>query len=236
MELKGKVVFITGSSRGIGAETAKAFSKEGSIVVITYLDEKEKENAKKVAEACKALGAEKTLVLQLDIRKNESIRKAVSAVLKKFARIDVLVNNAGVIAWKPLAEQSFEEIENQVRTNLGGLIKMTKAVLEHMHKRKDGIIINIASGAGKTAYAELSTYCATKFGVRGFSKAVAMETSPKNVRIYIANPDMTATQMTNYIGRPPSDVAEVIVNTAKEDIYNVEPGADIDLWKAKPKT
>jgi 3-oxoacyl-[acyl-carrier protein] reductase len=235
MELEGKVVVITGSSRGIGAETAKGFAKEGSIVVITYLDEKEKGNAKKVADECKALGAEEVYIVQLDVRVNKSIEQAVSAVLKKFARIDVLVNNAGVIAWKPLAEQSFEEIENQVRTNLEGLIKMTKVVLEHMCKRKDGIIINIASGAGKTAYAELSTYCATKFGVRGFSKAVAMEAEGNDVRVYIVNPDMTATQMTDYVGRPPSDVAEVIVNTAKEDVYKIRPGSEIDLWVVKPK-
>ncbi len=89
------------------------------------------------------------------------------------------------------------------------------------------MIINIASGAGQTGYADLTTYCATKFGVRGFTQALAKEVS--NIRIYAVCPDMTATRMSNFEGRPPEDVARIIFNTAKGK-YKVPHGGDINIW------
>ena len=145
-------------------------------------------------------------------------------MIKKFSRIDILINNAGVIFWKSLSEQSFEEIEAQLRINLEGLIKMTKACLPYLKS----CIINIGSGAGKSAHAILSAYCATKFGVRGFTQAIALE--HPDLKVYCVNPGMTATQMTNFRGRMPEEVAEVIINTAKGE-YQVPSGGDVDVWE-----
>ncbi len=106
---------------------------------------------------------------------------------------------------------------------------MTKSVLPYMQGQDSGMIINIASGAGKTAHKGLSTYCATKFGVRGFTQTLALEL-PKSMKIFSVNPGMTATQMTNFKGISPVKVGEVIVNAAKEK-YKVKSGQDVDVWE-----
>lgn len=219
MNLKDKVVLITGSSIGIGKETALLCAKAGAKVVITYY--KDDKEAKRGAEECEKVGAAGVLVLQLNVMDDDSIRSVVKEVTGKFGRIDVLVNNAGVISWKPFAEQAFEEIEKQVRTNLEGLVKMTSAVLPHTK-----MIVNIASGAGKTGYADLTTYCATKFGVRGFTQALA---EGVDIPVVCVNPGMTSTRMTNYRGVPPEKVAQVIVDAITGKIQPDEK-RDVDVW------
>lgn len=219
--LKDKVVLITGSSEGIGRGTAFQFAKEGAAVIITY--RKDEKEAKKAGEKCKELGAADVFVLQLDVTDNKSIKTTVKKIVQKFKHIDILINNAGVLAWKPLVEQTFEDIERQVRTNLEGLIKMTREAVPHVKE----CIINIASGAGKSPYPSLSTYCATKFGVRGFTQTIAFE-FPK-LKIYVVNPGMTATRMTNFKGVPAEKVAELILNTAKGK-YKTGASRDIDVW------
>lgn len=225
MELKDKVVLITGSSQGIGKETALAFAKEGANVVITYNSNKQK--AEEVFNECKKLN--EAFLVHLDVKNDKSIKSCIESVIDKFGTINILVNNAGVLSDNELMKQNVDEIENQINTNLLGLIKMTKAVLPFIREQEESIIINIASAAGKQAYADLSVYCATKFGVRGFTQALAQEL-PKNVRIYSVNPGMTSTAMTNFSGIPAIKVADLIVKTS-EGKLNVSSGEDIDVWK-----
>ena len=217
MELEDKVVLITGSSDGIGKETAIAFSKKGSKVIITY--NKNEQGAEEVAKECNAK------FFHLNVLDDVSIERLVEEVKKEFGKIDVLVNNAGVIVKKFLEEHETREIDEQVETNLTGLIKMTRTFLPVINK--DGVIINISSGAGKTGYAGLSVYCATKFGVRGFTQSLAGEISQK---VYSVNPGITATKMTNYMGTPPKRVADIIVETAQGKLSNIS-GSDVDVWK-----
>jgi 3-oxoacyl-[acyl-carrier protein] reductase len=218
--LKNKAVLVTGSSSGIGKETACAFAKEGCRVVITY--NKEKEGALAIAKKCESLGSPGTLVLSLNVMDDKSIKGAVRSVVSKFGAIDVLVNNAGVIRWKPLKEQDASDIEAQIRTNLEGLVKMTKECLPHV---KD-TIVNIASVAGQEAYPDLTVYCATKFGVRGFTQALAKELH--GINVYAVNPTMTATRMTGFQGMAPEKVAEVVVNTVKGK-YGTRSGGDVNV-------
>jgi short-subunit dehydrogenase len=220
--LRGKIVFITGASLGIGTETAYKFAEEGCKLAITYY--KDKEKAIGVAERCKKLGASEVLVLHLDLMNNDSITGTVKQVVDHYREISVLINNAGVIVWKQLKDQSFGEIESQIRTNLEGLVKLTKESLPYV---KD-VIINLGSAAGKAGYGDLTTYCGTKFGVRGFSEALAQELP--NVMVYTVNPGVTATRMNEFQGMPPEEVARIIVNTAKGE-YDVQSGSDVDVWK-----
>jgi 3-oxoacyl-[acyl-carrier protein] reductase len=220
--LKGKVVFISGASLGIGTETAYKFAEEGCKLAITYFQDKEK--AIGVSERCKKLGAADVLVLHLDVTNNESIVGAVKQVVQHYHEISILINNAGVIVWKQLKDQSFGEIESQIRTNLEGLVKLTKESLPYV---KD-VIISLGSAAGKAGYGDLTTYCGTKFGVRGFSEALSHEVP--NVMVYTVNPGVTATRMNEFQGMPPEDVANIIVNTAKGE-YKVKSGSDVDVWK-----
>ncbi len=219
--MRGKAVLITGSSIGIGRYTAYEFARAGARLVITYY--KDKEEGEVTKRRCLELGAEDAILLYLDLRDNGSIIGCVEEAVKRYGRIDILVNNAGVLAWKPLREQSFEEIENQVRVNLEGLIKITKVALPYVRE----MIINIGSGAGKTGFPELTTYCATKFGVRGFTQALAEEES---VKVYAVNPGMTATRMTGYQGVHPEKVAKIIFRVASGEIRRPS-GSDVDVWE-----
>ena len=212
-----QVVFITGSSLGIGRATALLFAKKGYNVVVTYY--KDKDEGKRVYNECKKHSD--ALLLKLNVKDIASITNALRKTLDYFGKVDILINNAGVIAWKALEQQSIDEINDQIDVNLKGLILTTKVFLPYVKK-----VINIASGAGKTGYAELSVYCATKFGVRGFTQALAKEVS---IPVYSVNPGSTATRMTNFRGVDPEKVAEVILRTA-EDGYGKPSGSDIDVW------
>ncbi len=222
VDLRNKVVLITGSSLGIGRETAFKFAKEGCKVVISYY--KDKKEAEQVARKCLELGASDVLLIQLNVMDNSSIKNCVKKVTNKFGNIDILINNAGIVVWKRLKEQTFEDIENEVRTNLEGLIKMTRECLPYV---KD-TIINISSGAGKDAFAGLSTYCATKFGVRGFTQAIAQEL--RHIKVYSVNPGTTATRMTGFAGTSPEKVAEIILKTAKGET-KADSSRDVDVWE-----
>ena len=214
-----KVVLITGSSLGIGAATARAFAAKGATVVITYnLD---KSAAEEVAKDCRR-STKEVLVLHLDVTDTKSITACVKKVVQKFKRIDVLVNNAGVIRWKKTRDQTFDDVAAQIRVNLEGLICMTLVALPYVKHT----IINIASTAGKNPHATLAPYCATKFGVRGFTQTLALE--EKKLTIYSVNPGVTATRMTDFEGVPPEVVADVIVNAASGK-YRLPSGSDIDV-------
>jgi 3-oxoacyl-[acyl-carrier protein] reductase len=219
--MENKVVLITGSSKGIGRETAFKFASEKAKVVLTYCNDRP--GGQNTENRCKELGAAETLLIKLDLRDDKSIANAVDKVVNTFGKIDVLINNAGVAVWKPLKEQDLADIENQIRTNLEGLIKMTRTCLPHV---KD-MIINIASGAGQSGFADLAPYCATKFGVRGFTQALAQEIS--KLKIYAVNPDMTKTRLTGFQGRPAEQVAQIVLNTAKSK-YRKSSGSDINVW------
>src|ERR1043165_8666578 len=190
--LRGKTVFITGSSIGIGREDAFQFAQEGCSVVITY--NTNREEAELVATQCQKLGAVKTSVFPLDVTDDGSIQRCVGLIQETYGDVSILINNAGIIVWNYLAEQSFDDIAKQVRINLEGLIKVTNACLPIV---KD-CIINMSSAAGLDGYPRLSTYCATKWGVRGFTKAIAEELP--NLSVYCVNPGVIATQMNDFRG------------------------------------
>ncbi len=218
-------ILITGASSGIGRETAYRFAREGWRVILTYY--RGHARGLKAEAKCRALGAADTLLLHLDVMDPVTIAAARGRVLRRFGRIDYLVNNAGVGVFVPFRKQSHRDVERQIRTNFLGLADMTRAFLPCVRRG----LINIASAAGEEAYADMSTYCGTKFGVRGFTQALAQE-NPR-LRIGCVNPDQTATSFSGYVGRPPSEVAEVVyrtvVGTAKMNATH-----DVDVWEVLP--
>lgn len=220
--MRGQVVFITGSSSGIGRETAYRFAQAGARLVLTF--NKGKSRGEEVERRCRRLGAEDTLLIHLNVTEDISIRDALKRVRKNFGGVDFLINNAGMGIFLPFKDQTLKDIQQQIRTNLEGLIKVCRIFLPFIRRG----IVNVASAAGKTAYAEMSVYCGTKFGVRGFTQALAEE-FPK-IKIFCVNPDMTATRLTGYEGRPPSDVAEAIFRAASGKIKMVQ-GGDVDVWR-----
>lgn len=218
--MKNQVVLITGLSSGIGRETAYRFASEGARLVLTYY--KGKRRGEAAERRCRRLGAGDTLLLHLDVMNDKSISSALRRVVRKFGVLDFLVNNAGTGIFSPFGSQGSRDIERQIRTNLEGLIKVTHAFLPIVEKG----IINIASAAGKETYTEMVVYCASKFGVRGFTQGLALEYP--QLKICAVNPDMTATRLSGYEGRPPSEVADVIFRVVSGRL-RVKSGGDVDI-------
>ncbi len=222
MDLENKIVLITGSSKGIGEQIAYSFAREKSKLIVTY--NSDASGAKKVREKCLELGSPDVLILNLNIKDNASIKNAVSEVEKKFGHIDFLINNAGVISWEKFEGEIFEEIENQIRTNLEGLIKITSAALPQI---KEGII-NTASRAGHIPFAGRSVYTASKFGVVGFTKALALEYP--DLKIFSVSPGAVKTEMWNFeSGTDPNVVGEYIIKALKGEV-ELKDG-DLNVWE-----
>jgi NAD(P)-dependent dehydrogenase (short-subunit alcohol dehydrogenase family) len=229
MDLEGKVVLVTGSSSGIGRETALQIARKDCKLVVTYF--KGKAAGKKVLQECQKYT--ETILHHLDVRDDRSISSLAKSINDAFSGLDVLINVAGVLTEKSLVEQSARETANQVGVNLLGLINVTRSFLPLLYKREEGVIVNIASGLAKEVLPELTVYCATKYGVRGFTQALALEL-PEKIRVYCVNPGMTATRMTGYQGADPAKVAAVIVRTVEEKLRK-RSGADVDVWKYVPQ-
>jgi NAD(P)-dependent dehydrogenase (short-subunit alcohol dehydrogenase family) len=220
IELKHKIVMITGASIGIGREDAYAFAKEGCRLALTYyMDEQEMEDT---AKKCMALGSPDVLIMKLDQSDHQSIKDAISQVIERFGHISILVNNAGIVARKRLELLSDEEIYGQLTVNLLGVIWLMKEALPYIKES----ILNIGSMAGINPIEELTVYGATKWGIRGFTKTLAKE--HPELRIYTINPTITATRMRDFHGMLPDRVANIILNVAT-GAYNLEPGADVNI-------
>src|SRR3989344_7172528 len=225
MKRNNKTALITGATCGIGLSIARELAKKGYRLALAYRSNKRA--AERLAGACARLGAPKVFIVHCDIRNERSIRRAARETVRRFGRISVLINNAGVNVMKPLRMQSFREIDMQLEVNLGGLMKLTKLLLPHI----DGTIINIARRGGKIAKPSMTAYCATKFGVRGFTQSLALEEPA--LRVLSVNPDRVATRMVGFRGRPPRDVARIVADVL-DGKRTAASGADIDLWKVLP--
>jgi NAD(P)-dependent dehydrogenase (short-subunit alcohol dehydrogenase family) len=177
-------VFITGSSSGIGKETAKLFHSKGWNVVATM---------RKPELESELTGLDRVLVSRLDVMDANSIASAVQEALARFGSIDVLVNNAGYGAYGPLESFSEEKIRRQFDTNVIGLLNVTKAILPHFRAQQKGIIINISSVGGKMTFPLGSLYHGTKFAVEGISEALSYEVDAFGGTVKIIEPGLIAT-------------------------------------------
>ncbi len=185
------VALITGAGRGIGRATAEAFGALGYRVV--------------VAEIASALGrrSERALVrkgatalfLQTDVADPVSVGRTVRQVLRRFGRIDCLVNNAGVLKVTRLTNLSLRDLDRMLAVNLRGPLLFTRAVLPTMRRQRSGSVINVASQLGKVGEAEYVTYCASKFGVVGLTEALAEELAGTGVRVWAVCPGLVDTPM-----------------------------------------
>lgn len=179
-----KKILITGSSSGIGKETAKLFQSKGWNVVATM------RNPEKETELSQL---ENVSVTQLDVLNIETIQNTIKEAISKFGKIDVLLNNAGYGAYGPLEAFSREKIYRQFNTNVLGLLDVTKEILPHFRSNKGGIIINISSIGGKMTFPLGTLYHGTKFAVEGISEALNYEMEAFGGKVKIIEPGMIAT-------------------------------------------
>ncbi len=172
VKLKGSVVVITGASRGLGAAFAEALAAEGAKVVTCARD---KAGLTAVCKKIEKKGGSCSSHV-VDVTSAAEVSGFVSKVIKLHGRIDVLVNNAGAVhKFSPVEKISEEEYVACMRTNVDSIFYFLKAVIPHMKKHNSGVIVNVSSGAGKRAHANLSVYAASKFAVEAFTQAVARE-------------------------------------------------------------
>jgi len=170
-----KIVFITGASSGIGEAIATRLSDKGFIV---YGTSRKKQNNVDY----------KFHFLQLDVRDEQSIERAISYVIEKEGRIDILINNAGLGMIGALEDTTIEESKSIFDTNVFGLHAMCKAVIPYMRKVNNGLIINTSSIAGKVGLPYRGIYNATKHAIEGYSEALSMELRPFNIKVIILEP------------------------------------------------
>jgi NAD(P)-dependent dehydrogenase (short-subunit alcohol dehydrogenase family) len=177
--MNGKVWFVTGASRGLGSEIAKAILAAGDSLVAT---------ARKTA-ALDYLGSPETLLkVALDVTNESQVKKAVSEALARFGRIDVLVNNAGYGLLGAIEESSADEVEGVYRTNVFGLLNVVRAVLPSMRARHSGHIMNISSIGGYAGYHGWGIYGSTKFAVEGITEAMHAELNPLGIHATVVEP------------------------------------------------
>ncbi len=187
----GQVAIVTGAASGIGHACAIRFAQEGANV--TCLDFNEKANQSTAAE-CQKLGVQ-VMAHTCDVTNAESLKSAVAATMAKWGRVDVLVAAAGIYSGSSLPDVPLKQWQRLIDINLTGVFLSNQAVAEIMMKQKSGSIINISSMAGKTSFPASAEYSASKSGVIGLTRSVAMDMAPYKVTANAVCPGNTLTEM-----------------------------------------
>jgi NADP-dependent 3-hydroxy acid dehydrogenase YdfG len=198
IDLKGKVVLITGASSGFGEDAARLFAQEGASVVLAArrIERMQAEVARIHAQGGEAMAT------PVDVTNRADIENMVKSVLENYGRIDILFNNAGFgrLDWLENLTPD-RDIETQIAVNLTGVIEVTRAVLPFMIAQRSGHIINMSSVAGWLAAPMYTVYAATKFGVRGFTDALRREAAAYNIHVSGIYPGPAATEFGQHTGQ-----------------------------------
>jgi NAD(P)-dependent dehydrogenase (short-subunit alcohol dehydrogenase family) len=189
IDFSGRVVVITGGSRGLGLVLARRFAAEGARLCLLARNDEELARAK--AELADT-GAE-VLTIRCDVRRRADIRAAVDRMLDRWPAIDVLVNNAGVIQVGPLEHMATEDFENALATHFWGPLHLMYEIVPAMRRRGFGRIVNISSIGGRIAVPHLAPYCASKFALAGLSDAVRSELDQYGIRVTTVSPGLMRT-------------------------------------------
>jgi len=193
--LKGKVVFITGASSGIGKACAYQFAEAGANLIISA---RRLNMINEIAENIKSKYSVEVFAFRLDVRNKNEVFNAINSLDDRWKNIDILVNNAGLAkGLAKLYEDDPDNWESMIDTNVKGLLYVTRAIVPLMVQRKSGHVINIGSIAGRVAYPNGSVYCATKHAVLAINNSLRMDLIDKNIRVSTVDPGMVETDFSN---------------------------------------
>jgi NAD(P)-dependent dehydrogenase (short-subunit alcohol dehydrogenase family) len=190
--LEGKVAFVTGGSRGIGRACALALAKEGADLAVSYF--RNRIAAGEVVAMIEKFGR-RAKAYQADTSEPSQVESMVKEALKDYGKIDILLNNAGVLKRSPFLEIGEEEWDRIIGTDLKGYFLVGQAVAKHMVERRSGVVINISSANQQLAALNLTHYCVAKAGVAMLTKCMALELSPYNVRVNAIAPGLIETDL-----------------------------------------
>jgi NADP-dependent 3-hydroxy acid dehydrogenase YdfG len=199
-KLAGTVAIVTGASSGIGEATAKQLAELGATVAVVARRE---DRLKSLVAEIEAAGSS-ALAVTADITERVQAERAVQTVIDRFGRLDILINNAGLMLLGSVLDQDVKEWERMIAVNQNGLLFMTKAALPHLLAAAEddlrGVadIVNISSIAGRQAWANLAAYNMTKFGVNGFTEALRQEVTKKHVRVGVLEPGAVDTELISH--------------------------------------
>lgn len=225
-----KVAIVTGATRGIGRAIALALCREGADCAFTYASRKDL--AESLTMEVEAMGRQ-VMSAQVDVRDYEGIRDFVDSVKRAFGRLDIVINNAGITKDKSLFMMSKGEWADVIDTDLTGVFNMTRSCIITFLKQKSGIIVNISSSSGLHPLPGQTNYAAAKAGIIGFTKALAKEVAPYNIRVNAIAPGFIDTDMTGKLNQDyrqrllqtipvgrfgsPEEVARVVLFLCSED-------------------
>ncbi|KAJ9578656.1 hypothetical protein L9F63_005146 [Diploptera punctata] len=236
MAFKGRVVLITGASSGIGAATAVHFSLLGASLSLTGRNE---ENLNKVAEQCQTMSDQpKPYLIIGDVTNESDAKNILESTIKHFGKLDILINNAGILESGSIENTSLEQYDKIFNTNVRSIYHLTMLAVPHLIKTK-GNIVNVSSVAGLRSFPGILAYCMSKSTVDQFTKCIALELAPKQIRVNSVNPGVIVTEIhkrggmdletyekflerskeTHALGRPgkPDEVARAIAFLASDD-------------------
>lgn len=199
--LTGKIVLVTGASRGIGQAIALTLGNAGATVIGTATSDK---GAEAISARLKDNGV-MGVGMTLNVTNNEQIAEVMKAVTDTYGAVDILINNAGITRDNLLMRMKEEEWDDIMNTNLASVYKMSKAVLRGMMKKKAGRIISIASVVGATGNAGQANYAAAKAGIMGFSKSLAREVGTRGITVNTVAPGFIKTDMTDVLPEEQKD-------------------------------
>ncbi|XP_017478124.1 PREDICTED: uncharacterized oxidoreductase TM_0325-like [Rhagoletis zephyria] len=205
MSLTGKVVIVTGASSGIGATTAVAFAKHGAKVAIVGRNEA---NLKETEAACKAANKKVELLLIIaDV--TVDAERIINETIKKFGKLDVLVNNAGSGLNGNILDIGVDQFDTMLNTNVRSVFLLTKFAAPHLIKTQ-GNIVNVSSVAGLRAFPGASTYCTSKAAIDQFTRCIALDLAPHNVRVNAVNPAVIVTEFQKRMGMSKEEYAKYL--------------------------
>lgn len=183
-----KLVVITGASSGIGMACAKKFSKEGHPVLMIA----------RRKEPMQSLNLENSICESVDVTNYNAMENAIKKAEEKYGKVDLLINNAGVMLLGKSEKQDYKEWEQMIDVNIKGILTGTNIVLKDMMNNKQGTIINISSTAGRKTYDNHSVYCGTKFAVHAITESMRKEASSSNVRVLVVAPGVVETSLLSH--------------------------------------
>lgn len=212
LSVKDKVTIVTGGGRGIGRATAVLFAREGAKVVVTARTSDEIEE---VAREIEGFGGT-AVAIQTDITVEDDVKRLIKETESALGAVDILINNAGMLKLAPIVETTTDMWDEILSVNLRAVLIACREVLPGMMARRSGRIINVGSMAGRRGYAEQGAYCASKHGLVGLSKVIALETQKYGIRVHVLAPGGVLTELSKDLRESRGDAKDKDWMSAEE--------------------